>query len=369
MLKQYANLQSLSLARAIYVDDNGYLGTEYPLGTKEFPVLTLAQAIVIAAARNNYNLRLHGTHQLLAAMEHYNFLGYEHLDIADLIDLNAQDVDSSGFWRLVITGTQGGTGFAFYNNCVLTNVVSLRGMLHECMLFGTNALATGGGTDNIDFHKCHAMMGAATITVNSPDLINFFDFEGELILQTMTGGEINIYSSVGTQVIINNTCTAGTINIYGNAIVTDNSVGTVVNDYTLDQRTANIDTQLDSILVQVPFFVEMDTINGGVITLFSFDALGATIREVFISFYIPASAGTFTLTWEKTRPGDLVTFTEEIVGAPSVPMAVIAVPGAGEYYSFRLGEIAQGLQGRFRIAEDANPAATIDAYAIVLMEL
>lgn len=134
-------------------------------------------------------------------------------------------------------------------------------------------------------------------------------------------------------------------------------------------RVADVDDKVSGILVQVPFFVEMDTVNGGTITLFSFDALGCTIREVFISFYIPASAGTFTLTWEKTRPGDLITFTEEIVGAPCIPIANIVTPGAGQYYSYRLGEIAQGLQGRFRIAEDANAAATIDAFAIVLMEL
>ena len=57
------------------------------------------------------------------------------------------------------------------------------------------------------------------------------------------------------------------------------------------------------------------------------------------------------------------------MGAPCIPIANIVTPGAGEYYSYRLGEIAQGLQGRFRITEDAQAAATLDAFAIVLMEI
>jgi len=130
-------------------------------------------------------------------------------------------------------------------------------------------------------------------------------------------------------------------------------------------RVADVDDKVSGILVQVPYFVTMDTINANTITLFSFDALGCTIREVFISFYLPNSAGTFTPTWEKTRAGDLVTFTVEVVPA----LAVIAAPAAPNVYSYKLGEIAQGLQGRFRILESAHAGVTVDAFAVVIMEL
>jgi len=130
-------------------------------------------------------------------------------------------------------------------------------------------------------------------------------------------------------------------------------------------RTADVDDKVSGILVQVPFFVSMDTINADVITLFSFDALGCTVREVFINLYLPNSAGTFTPTWEKTRAGDLVTFIVEIIPA----IAPIAAPAAPQVYSYKLGEIAQGLQGRFRILEDANAGVTVDAFAVVIMEI
>ncbi len=132
-------------------------------------------------------------------------------------------------------------------------------------------------------------------------------------------------------------------------------------------RTADVDDKVSGILVQVPFFVTMDTIVNDVITLFAFDALGATIREVFVSLYLPLHAtATFTPTWEKTRAGDLITFTAEV----DPTRAAIVTPAANAVYSYKCGEIAQGLQGRFRIAQSNNAALVeIDAFAVVLMEV
>ena len=120
-------------------------------------------------------------------------------------------------------------------------------------------------------------------------------------------------------------------------------------------------------LVQVPFFTEIDTIVNDVITLFEFDALGATIREVFVNFYLPLHAtATFTPTWEKTRANDLITFVTEL----DPTLNAIATPGLNAVYSYKLGEIAQGLQGRFRLAQSNNAGVlTVDAFAVVVMEL
>ncbi len=132
-------------------------------------------------------------------------------------------------------------------------------------------------------------------------------------------------------------------------------------------RVADVDDKVSGILVQVPFFVEMDTIVNDVITLFAFDALGATIREVFISLYLPLHAtATFTPTWEKTRANDLITFVTEL----DPTLNAIATPGANAVYSYKLGEIAQGLQGRLRLAQSNHAGVvTVDAFAVALMEL
>lgn len=128
------------------------------------------------------------------------------------------------------------------------------------------------------------------------------------------------------------------------------------------------DLALDrGMLVQVPFFNSMDTVVNGDITLFEWDALGGTIRDILVSFYLPLHAtATFTPTWEKTRAGDLVTFVAEREPA----LATIITPGVNAVYRYHLGEIAAGLQGRFRIHHDNNAAAvTVDAFAVVLMEV
>lgn len=132
-------------------------------------------------------------------------------------------------------------------------------------------------------------------------------------------------------------------------------------------RVADVDDKVSGILVQVPYFVEIDTIQNDVIELFAFDALGCTIREIFVSFYLPNHAtATFTPTWEKTRAGDLITFTTEVVPA----IANIAPAAGNTVYSYKLGEIAQGLQGRFRIAQSNHAGGvTVDAFAVVIMEL
>ena len=132
-------------------------------------------------------------------------------------------------------------------------------------------------------------------------------------------------------------------------------------------RVADVDDKVSGILVQVPYFVSMDTIVNDTITLFAFDALGCSIREVFISFYLPLHAtATFTPTWQKTRANDLITFTEEAY--PVLP--AIVTPAAARYYSYKCGEIAQGLQGRFRMAQSNHAGVVaIDAFAIVVMEL
>lgn len=370
--KIYPNLQSVNFLAAIHVDPNGYVGTEYPIGTPEWPCSTWADARTISGIRLHNDLVLRGLLALDAAMQNYNFHGYNSKDLADGINLAGFDVDGSSFHNLVMTGNQGGAGYAYYIDSVLFGVTGLRGEVLNCRLYSQLTLATGGGTDYINFYNCYTQQAVVDITVNAPDLVNFYGFKGDMRLNSMTGGIMNIWAADGALIDIQATCTGGTINIYGNARVTDNSAGTVVNHRYLDFAIEENNDILSGTLVQVPFFVTMDTIVNNVITLFSFDALGATIRDVFISFYLPLHAtATFTPTWEKTRAGDLVTFVAETTNPFSdAAYAAIATPAANAVYRYHLGEIAQGLQGRFRIAQSNHAGAvSVDAFAVVLMEL
>lgn len=142
---------------------------------------------------------------------------------------------------------------------------------------------------------------------------------------------------------------------------------TRLNEDTLRDLRA-VQQTVHGILAQVTLFNTTVTTKAGSVTLFSLDALGSSIREIFVSFYLAADgAATFTPTWHKTRAGDLVTLTEEALPA----LAVIALPANARYYSYSLGELAQGLQGEFRVAQDnaGNATNVVDAFLVALMEI
>lgn len=369
--------------RIFYDEDTGIAGTAWPVGTPQVPSDVIADIITICAARNLRTIQVHGALTLGAAMEHYNFVGYDHEDIADTLDLNGHDVDGSHISNLFVTGAQGGTGFLTLVRCVAYALTLFAGRMEDTDFYGSAFSLRDA--DYADIDDCHSIHSDVTITVQAPTRASIKNWEGNLILtaqdggvcyvrglkgdltiDAMTLGSLDIFMNSG-RVTINANCTGGTINIFGSAVVTDNSIGAVVNDYTLDQRAANIDTQLDGMLVQVPFYNQIDTIVNDEVILFEFDALGATIREIFIGFYLPLHVGaTFTPTWRKTRPNDLVTFTTEVLPA----LATIITPAANAYYSFKLGELAQGLQGRFYLAQDNIAGVrTVDAWAVALMVL
>lgn len=125
---------------------------------------------------------------------------------------------------------------------------------------------------------------------------------------------------------------------------------------------------VNGILAQLILFNTTQTTKNATVILFELDALGGTIREIFVSFYLALdAAATFTPTWSKTRAGDLVTFTQEAIPA----IATIATPAANRVYSYRLGDLAQGLQGQFSIAQNnlGNANNACDALLTCLLEV
>ncbi len=101
--------------------------------------------------------------------------------------------------------------------------------------------------------------------------------------------------------------------------------------------------------------VKNTTIGGvGVFQPFALDAIGGTIRNIRISFYLVAdAAATFTVSILKTRPGDLVTFTQDTILTYS-----IGTPANNLYYTYDLGDLPEGLQAEIQIAQDNNGNAT-----------
>ncbi|MBA7606438.1 hypothetical protein ES703_13586 [subsurface metagenome] len=260
--------------RVFYDSVTGIAGTAWPVGTPQVPSDVIADIITILAARNLKTIDVHGTLTLGAAMNHLDFFGRYHESAGDIVNLGGQDVSDSHFRGLIITGVQGGAGLATYKECLFFSTLPIpmtgfRGLAENCGIFGGLTLATGNA-DYADFDHCTSVHGVATVIIGSPDRVSFKEFSGGLILSTqtggdafvrgisgylevdeMTGGTLDIYAR-GAEIQINADCTGGTINIYGNARVTDASAGgCTVNDYTKE-------TQLDTIEAAIAAIAGVD---------------------------------------------------------------------------------------------------------------
>ena len=248
MIDTAGQLRRIDYGDRIFYDSvTGIAGAIYPIGTAAMPSSVIADVITLCAALNLSRIDVHGILQLGAIMEHYTFFGHCHESITDVLDLNGQDVDNSRFDNCLITGAQGGALLATYIDCILYNMTGFRGMAENCALYTPLAVSVGVS----DFDHCTSLHGTLTVTVGGPARLSFKKFSGGMILtaQTggvalvrgisgylevdlMTGGTLDIYADAA-DIQINNDCTVGTINIYGNARVVNNTGGAVVNDHTI----------------------------------------------------------------------------------------------------------------------------------------
>jgi len=249
----------------IYFDeDTGIPGTAWPVGTPQVPSDVIADIITMCVARNLHKISVHGALTLGAAMQHYCFFGSEHEDIADIVDLSGEDVDGSHMEGLIVTGAQAGAAFLTLVRCIVNAITTFNGRMNCCSFWGgvTSTFEDGGYIDLVD---CESIYGAVTLTVQAPARASIKNWRGNLVLtlqdggacfvrgikgtleiDEMTAGTLDIYAN-GADITINADCSGGTINIYGNARVTDNSGLTVVNDYTKETQLDDIEGKVDDV--------------------------------------------------------------------------------------------------------------------------
>jgi len=257
-------LHDVDYGGAVYYENGAVASnTSYPTGTPTCPVNNIRDAKTIADNLNIRNINIHGAVTLVEKMEHYNFFGAHHESAVDTLDLGSQDVDSSSFRDVVMTGAQGGSGFISVRDCVFYTVTLFNGVMENCALYGSALSFKDTGYP--DLERCYSIHGAVTITVQAPTRGSIKDYSGNLILtaqdggtmfvrgmkgsltiDAMTGGTLSVYADAA-DITINADCTSGTINIYGNAKVTGAGGGVTINNYTTNTAITTIDTVVDTV--------------------------------------------------------------------------------------------------------------------------
>ncbi len=214
---------------AIWVDTvNGIAGTEdFVNGTADNPVRTWADALTLSASLKikRFHIINGSTITLSGNSDHFTLIGSNWT-----LALNGQSCsDIYVFGAESVTGTcTGGTAPEFYQ-CVFGDATLPPSHLDRCGLTGT---ITAGSTGSFTLDSCYSLVSGVSAPI--------FDFGAaianeDLHLRHYSGGiEIKNLGGTGTdsmsleghgQLILNASCSAGTIAMRGHFTITDNVAG------------------------------------------------------------------------------------------------------------------------------------------------
>jgi len=214
--------------QALYID--GAVGTAQGRGTADDPVATLAQALALAVELGYRIIRTRLRAETLADdLENYVVIGDGLFDVTNAWDLNAQRVEGSWLEGLLITGEQGGAS-AYFRNCIFRNGEELFGKFDSCTFILLNHIADD--SDSI-IRDC---IFTGSLDMDDPGTLLLANASGTVQLTNLGGGTVNVYSMGGLDLTLAASCIGGTVNVYGNVRLTDNSAGTTVNDYSVRGR-------------------------------------------------------------------------------------------------------------------------------------
>ena len=237
-LQDLSTLLTSAYQSQVVFSSAGQAGTSIPIGTRATPVDNFADAISISNTLGIRRIQMatSGALGASAAAQGKVFAGDN--PTVDFLTIRASaNVTDCSFENLTVQGTLDGNNI--FRNCTLSTINYVNGNLQECSLTGTisvdgtaqaNIINCWSGTAGIEDNQLVTIdMGG---TGNSLALRNY---SGGLKLTNYTGGgAISLDFSSG-RVLIDATCTGGTIGIRGIASVTDNSAaGCTVLDQTVD---------------------------------------------------------------------------------------------------------------------------------------
>lgn len=218
------------------------------IGTRQTPSDNIADALTIASNRglkkiyvmNNLTV---ATEDLSAGIE---FIG----DSPFLVFTgnSAADLTNCALYNLAVFGEM--DGLNKLQMCNINTITDVSGLIEKCGL--TTSLTLNGPTAIME---CYSLV-AATIPTIEPGANNMVirDFHGDLQINGMTGGDAAI-GVFGGKLVIDSTCTGGTIRVRGEPFeVDDNSTGTTV-VYEFDSYKINEIWQLQGLDASSPMTV------------------------------------------------------------------------------------------------------------------
>ena len=257
-----AGLQDLSTLLASAYQNHvvfnlaGQSGTAIPVGTRSTPVNNFPDAISIANRLGIRRIQMATSGTLLGGVVATGkvFIG-DNQTVDSLNIRTSAEVSDCSFEELAVSGILDGNNI--FKNCTVADVNYVNGLLQECSLTGTVSV---GGSAQANIINCWS--GTAGIEDSQLVTIDMGGGGNSLALRNYSGGlKLVNYSGSGAitldfasgRVVIDATCTGGTIGIRGIASVTDNSAeGCTVLDQTLDTGLDIINTGVQDASLLIP---------------------------------------------------------------------------------------------------------------------
>jgi hypothetical protein len=214
---------------AVWIDTvNGAAGTTtFENGTAFNPVLTLADALTLAAAVNLVRFEIAPGSTITFAEVHTNELwegdGWT-------LELGGQNIAGTTIRNASVSGISTGVPNAL-RDCFVSTATFAGGDFISCALAGTITLS--GAIEYHFFNSHHA--NSATIDFGVAVLnttVHMHEYVGALIVDNMgqAGTDILHFDSPGGKLTLNASCIGGTANLNGTFDLVDNSSGMTINN-------------------------------------------------------------------------------------------------------------------------------------------
>ena len=215
----------------------GQAGTSTPIGTLGKPSNNITDTLTIADNINAKEINLQGSLTLDTGDDvSYRIIVGSHPLVSNLVVNSGADTIGLIAKNILFNGTLDGD--AILEHCVLGEVRYFNGYINDCALTSSTIFINGIGL----FMNCRAgatCVSPPIIDLAEADGLGIRDYVGDLIIKNKIGiGACKIH--INGELTIDETCTVGSITVYGDGYVTDNSTG----NFTLIDRTTGTPTEI-----------------------------------------------------------------------------------------------------------------------------
>lgn len=216
----------------VWIDvDNGYAGTEFPVGTHYHPVNNITDARTIADNLGFREFHCVGSITLDQAYQGYIFTSDNYNRCT--INMNGQPIGNSVFNAVKITGSQ--SGFIYGNDLAFGAITGMQGIFKRCWIT-TNLKTSILGI--LLFRDTQTLTPfIVNIDANGSGMVGFAgDSTGVYRIKNMTSGIALFGAEKGCEIYGHSSCTAGTIRFGGYTTWHDEGVTCTVNSDIIWER-------------------------------------------------------------------------------------------------------------------------------------